>query len=86
MTTAPTLTPDVPQRAATRVQVLYFSPRDVLVPRVDRQCIMRFCESMAEAGAAVELVSLDVKLEYEEPTRSRDLFDVYGISTPFAVT
>jgi glycosyltransferase involved in cell wall biosynthesis len=86
MTTVPPLPPDAPQRAATRVQVLYFSPRDVLVPRVDRQCIMRFCESMAEAGAAVELVSLDVKLEYDEPTRSRDLFDVYGISTPFAVT
>ncbi len=65
--------------------LMYFTPRDVLVPRVDRQCIMRFCEAMAARGLEVEVVSLDVRLDYEEPTRSRDLFDVYGLRTRFTV-
>jgi glycosyltransferase involved in cell wall biosynthesis len=68
-----------------RVQMLYFAPGDLLVPRVDRQCIMRFCEAMAATGVAVEAVSFDIRLDFDEPTRSRDLFDVYGITTPFEV-
>jgi glycosyltransferase involved in cell wall biosynthesis len=47
---------------------------------------MRFCEAMADLGLAVEVVSLNVRLDYEEPSRSRDLFSVYGVSTPFEVT
>ena len=72
--------------AADAIRFLYFTPSDVLIPRVDRQCIMRFCEAVARTGTDVEVVSLDVELEFDEPTRSRDLFDVYGLATPFKVT
>ncbi len=64
---------------------VYFAPADVLIPRVDRQCIMRFCEALTSGGVNTELISLNVGLEFDEPSRSQDLFDVYGIKTPFIV-
>jgi glycosyltransferase involved in cell wall biosynthesis len=69
-----------------RLQFMYFAPSDLFIPRVDRQCIMRFCEAVAELGVGVEVVSLDVKLDFNEPTRSRAFFDVYSIRTPFTIT
>jgi glycosyltransferase involved in cell wall biosynthesis len=74
-----------PARDADATRLVYFTPNDVLVPRVDRQCIMRFCEAMAKTSVDVEVVSLDVRLDYAEPTQDRDLWDVYGLSTPFRV-
>lgn len=68
-----------------RTKLLYFTPADVLVPRVDRQCIMRFIEALVENGVDAEAVSLDVRLEHDEPTKLRDLFDVYGLTTRFPV-
>jgi glycosyltransferase involved in cell wall biosynthesis len=65
---------------------MYFAPNDVLVPRVDRQSIMRFCEAVAASGWEVELVALKVRVEFDEPTLNRDLFDVYGVSRQFRVT
>ena len=44
---------------------------------------MRFCEAVANAGADVELVSLDVRLEFDEPTRTRSVWDVYGVEPRF---
>src|SRR4051794_1513299 len=67
------------------VRLAYFTPSDVLVPRVDRQCIMRFCEALAKHQVDVEVVSLDVKVEYDEPTRTRSLDDVYGLTRSFPV-
>jgi glycosyltransferase involved in cell wall biosynthesis len=74
-----------PEPGGARRRFVYLAPNDVLVPRVDRQCIMRFCGALAERGAAVELLSLDVELEFAEPTAGRDLWDVYGLTTPFRV-
>jgi glycosyltransferase involved in cell wall biosynthesis len=68
------------------IRITYFAPRDVLIPRVSRQCIMRFCEALSVVGTDVHLVALDVRLEYDEPTRTRDLWDVYGIEHRFPVT
>jgi glycosyltransferase involved in cell wall biosynthesis len=74
-----------PRMRQRRIGLVYFTPRDVLIPRVDRQCILRFCEAMAARGIDVEVVSLNVRLGYDEPSRSRHLFDVYGIKTPFSI-
>ena len=68
-----------------RIQLFYFTPADLLIPRVDRQCIMRFLDALAQRGVVVEAVSLDVKVDFEEPTRERDLFDVYGLTMRFPV-
>src|SRR5205823_11395543 len=77
-----------PRATVTRqgVKLMYFAPADVLIPRVDRQSIMRFCEAVAEIGWDVELVALNTRVEFDEPTRHRNLFDVYGVSTRFQVT
>ena len=69
----------------TRIKLLYFTPADLLVPRVDRLCIMRFLEALVEHGVDVEAVSLNVRLEHDEPTAQRDLFEVYGLTTRFPV-
>src|SRR5207253_299833 len=65
------------------IQLLYFTPSDLLVPRVDRQCIMRFLDALVAMGVNVEAVSLDVQLEHAEPTQGRDLFEVYGLDRRF---
>ena len=64
-------------------KLVYYAPRDVLIPRVARQCIMRFCEGLDRIGVDVELVSLGIRLKHDEPTRHRSLWDVYGIERPF---
>jgi glycosyltransferase involved in cell wall biosynthesis len=66
--------------------IIYFTPNDVLVPRVDRQCIIRFCDALAKRHTRVEVVSLDVRLDYDEPTRDRTIWDVYGVQPDFSVT
>ncbi|MCA1726302.1 MAG: glycosyltransferase [Actinobacteria bacterium] len=68
-----------------RPRLTYLAPRDVAIPRVARQCMMRFCESLAKRGADVTLLALGVRLEFDEPTRSRDLWDVYGVEHRFRV-
>jgi glycosyltransferase involved in cell wall biosynthesis len=68
------------------VKLMYFAPNDVLVPRVDRQSIMRFCEAVAVSGWDGELVAMKVRVEFDEPTLTRDLFDVYGVRHRFRVT
>jgi glycosyltransferase involved in cell wall biosynthesis len=78
--------PGTEARVPQPVKFMYFAPNDVLVPRVDRQCIMRFCEAVADIGWDVELVTLNVRIEFDEPTRTRPLFDVYGVETPFRIT
>jgi glycosyltransferase involved in cell wall biosynthesis len=75
----------VPRTREEQIGLVYFTPRDVLIPRVDRQCILRFCEAMTARGIDVEVVSLNVRLGYDEPSRLRELFDVYGIKTPFSI-
>ena len=65
--------------------VVYFTPSDLQVPRVDRQCILRFCDALAEAGCAVEVVSLKVRLTYDEPTRHRSIREVYGLRSHFPI-
>lgn len=68
------------------LRLMYFAPADMLVPRVERKCTASFCEALTRAGVDVHLVSLDVRLEYDEPTRTMDPREVYGIRSPFPMT
>jgi glycosyltransferase involved in cell wall biosynthesis len=63
--------------------LIYFAPADVQVARVDRNCIVRFCEAMAQAGADVTLISLGIKVLDSEPTADRTLWDVFGVKQEF---
>jgi glycosyltransferase involved in cell wall biosynthesis len=83
---ASTATSNAPvHRRSATTRMIYFAPSDLLVPRVERQCTMRFCEALARLGVDVYVLSLDVQINYNEPTRKGDLFDVYGVDNIFDV-
>lgn len=65
---------------------IYFATGDILIPRAERIYAVRFCEAIAERGVATELVSLGLKLIYDEPTRFDHLEKVYGIQQSFEIT
>lgn len=71
---------------------VYFTPSDIQVPRVDRQCIVYFCEAMYRRGVDLELVTLGIELLEDErrsnggehplaPYRIRERFPVRTIRT-----
>ncbi|MEO5929147.1 MAG: glycosyltransferase [Candidatus Kapaibacterium sp.] len=74
----------------TDLKFLYFTPADIQVARVDRQCIVNFCEAVQRLGVDVELVTigitlLDVEKRGEHPLdlyRIRDRFPVRTIRIP----
>jgi glycosyltransferase involved in cell wall biosynthesis len=72
-------------RHIERMRVIYLAPHDLLIPRVDRQCTMSFAEALGQTGVDVEVVCFDMKLEFDEPTRDQDLYDVYGVQRTFKV-
>lgn len=67
------------------LRLVYFAPSDVQIPRVDRNCIVKFCEAMAQDGAAVTLVSVGIKVLQSEPTANRTLWDVFGVRQEFGL-
>jgi glycosyltransferase involved in cell wall biosynthesis len=76
-----------PQAALARhllgLRLIYFAPADVQIARVDRNCIVKFCEAMAEGKADVTLVSLGIKVLDTEPTAHRTIWDVFGVTHEF---
>ncbi len=67
------------------MKIFYFTPADILVPRVERTCLMHFCGALARAGVDVEVISLNIKLKYKEPTSHKDIWSVYGLEPNFKV-
>jgi hypothetical protein len=67
-------------------RIVYLAPKDVLVARVARKCMMQLCEALAMMGVDVELISLRIKTMPSEPTRARSVWDVYGIDHRFRLT
>ena len=56
----------------------YYTPRDLQVARVDRQCIVRFCDALSRIVRKVKIVTVNIKLnEYEN--KKDDLYLLYGI-------
>lgn len=67
-------------------RIVYLAPKDVLVARVARKCMMHLCEALSMLGADVELISMRIRTAESEPTRTRSIWDVYGIEHRFRVT
>lgn len=61
--------------------VHYFAPSDIQVARVDRKCLVHFCDALARR-ARVRLVSLQIRLHRAE-TRVTDPLDLYRIKVGF---
>lgn len=58
--------------------IYYFTPRDIQVARVDRQCIIRFCNALSKLVKNVKVVTVVIKLnKYEQ--HFTDLYSLYGI-------
>jgi glycosyltransferase involved in cell wall biosynthesis len=68
------------------VRLIYLAPKDVLIARVARKCMMQLCEALTQLGVDVELICLKVKTVSTEPTRSRSVWDVYGIEHRFRLS
>ncbi len=68
------------------VRFVYLAPTDILVARVARKCLMHLCEALVGLGADVELISLRIRVMESQPTRTRSVWDVYGIRRPFNLT
>ena len=66
------------------VRLVYFAPSDIQVARVDRQCIVNFCDALNQIGVDVELVAIGIELIEGEVTSANPL-DVYRIREPFPV-
>lgn len=75
---------DMSRWSATRF--VYLAPKDILVARVARRCMMHLCEALTMLGVQVELISLRIRTMESEPTRTRSFWDVYGIDQRFRVT
>jgi glycosyltransferase involved in cell wall biosynthesis len=64
-------------------RLIYFAPADLQTARVDRNCVVKFCEAMAEDNANVTLVSLKIRVLDTEPTATRTTWDVFGVKREF---
>jgi glycosyltransferase involved in cell wall biosynthesis len=66
------------------MKIFYFAPADLQIARVDRQCIVRFCEALKKTGADVTLIAAKIRLAQFEK-EELDLDKLYGIQTPFEI-
>jgi glycosyltransferase involved in cell wall biosynthesis len=64
------------------MKVVYLAPADIQIARVDRQCLVRFCEAMHRLDADVELVAMRIALLDVELSTS-DPLDLYGLRSRF---
>jgi glycosyltransferase involved in cell wall biosynthesis len=72
------------------MRLYYFAPFDIQVARVDRQCVVGFCEGLHRTGVDVELVAMrialrDVEVQAENPLslyKIRDWFPVHIVDVP----
>ena len=67
------------------MKLYYFTPSDIQVPRVDRQCIIRFCEALADNGVEVHVVAPKIRLLNVEHKHD-DLYAAYGVKKNFKIT
>lgn len=66
------------------MKIYYFAPADIQIARVDRQCIVRFCEALKKNDVDVTLIAARIQLANYEKVEP-DLGKLYGIQTPFDI-
>lgn len=66
------------------MRFVYFAPGDIQVARVDRQCIVNFCEALHQLGVEIELVVMGIKTMSCEP-QATDPLDLYRLESKFPV-
>lgn len=66
------------------MKLVYLAPSDIQIARVDRQCIVSFCEAVRRQGVDVELVAMRIRLLDVEP-EAKDPLAPYRIRDRFPV-
>jgi len=66
------------------VKLFYFTPSDIQVARVDRQCIVNFCDAVQQSGVDTTLVTMSIKL-HEAETGVDDPLSLYRIRQGFPI-
>lgn len=69
---------------AQPARIVYLAPSDIQVARVDRQCIVNFCDALSGIGLDVELVAIGIRV-MEGETTARNPLELYRIRRPFPV-
>jgi glycosyltransferase involved in cell wall biosynthesis len=67
------------------IHLVYLTPRDIQVARVDRQSIVYFCSALARQHVSVELVAPGIALSPSESVRSREPLGLYRLANGFPV-
>ena len=71
-------------QTGSKTRFVYFAPADIQVARVDRQCIVYFCEALQRLQVEVELVTMGIKIMREE-LKAEDPLELYRIEEQFPV-
>jgi glycosyltransferase involved in cell wall biosynthesis len=66
------------------VRLLYLTPVDIQLARVDRQCIVSFCQALRDRGVQVELIALRIRI-LDIEIQAVNPLDLYGVRGDFAV-
>jgi hypothetical protein len=67
-----------------QTRFVYFAPAVIQVARVDRQCIVYFCEALQRLQVDVELVTIGIKTMPDE-LPAEDPLELYRIEEKFPV-
>ena len=69
------------------MNLYYFTPTDIQVARVDRQCIVKFCEALSDFADTLKLVSIQIQVsEHERAAAQQELYALYGVRPSFDIT
>jgi len=64
------------------IPIIYFTPTDVMIPRVDRKCIVMACEGIKRSGGNIKLISLYTKIKTTE-IKNTNILDLYAVKNKF---
>jgi hypothetical protein len=67
-----------------QLRFLYFAPADIQVARVDRQCIVHFCDALYRLRTDVELIAMKIRTSSFEDVSPEPL-DSYRTDGPTAL-
>jgi len=63
-------------------RIIYFTPTDVMIPRVDRKCIVMACEGIKKSGGNIKLISLNTIMKKSE-IKNTNIMDLYAVNDKF---
>ena len=72
------------QESSKNLKFVYFTPADIQVARVDRQCIVYFCEALHNLRVDIELIAMGIRT-FDFEAKANNPLDLYRIKKRFPV-